>query len=177
MRLLILPKDIDLTQDGMMTLNGTAIYQIAQTAGVEYDNSNGDDAYKESKRRVNEWFYHHMDEVPFHKLCYNTSIKTNDINTYLTDNSTTSVLAIDPHHGMTPLHILSMNPHAPADAIAALLAVNTETIFCEDNQGKTALDYAREYNVGGLLGMMNVLCNHRRASSEPSSLKRKRGTW
>ena len=96
-------------------------------AGVRYEVE--DDDYDEPIRGVNEQLIHHMDEVLFHKLCYNMSVTTNEINTYLNENNNNSALAIDPFHGMTPLHIISMNPHAPADAIAALLAVNTEAVF------------------------------------------------
>ena len=58
---------------------------------------------------------------------------------------------------------VSMNPHAPAETIAALLDVNMEVAFRLDKQGKILLDYARDYNVGGLVGMINGLCNHRHA--------------
>ena len=60
--------------------------------------------------------------------------------------------------------MLSMNPHAPADAIAALFNSNMDAIFCADNQQKTPLEYARDYNVGGLVGMITSLCNHRNSS-------------
>ena len=66
---------------------------------------------------------------------------------------------------MTPLHMLSMNPYAPADAVAALLEVNVETAFSLDNEGKIPLDYARDYNVGGLVAMISALCNHRNSAS------------
>ena len=65
---------------------------------------------------------------------------------------------------MTPLHMLSMNPHAPADTIAALLDVNMDVAFRLDNQGKISLDYARDYNVDGLVATITGLCNHRHAA-------------
>ena len=67
---------------------------------------------------------------------------------------------------MTPLHMLSMNPHAPADAIAALLDINVEVAFRLDNEMKMSLDYTRDYNVGGLVAAINGLCNHRNAAWE-----------
>ena len=81
-----------------------------------------------------------------------------------TENEADAALTIDPYHGMTPLHMLTMNPHAQAETIAALLDVNVEVAFGMDNRGKMSLDYAREYNVGGLVGMINGLCNHRHAA-------------
>ena len=65
---------------------------------------------------------------------------------------------------MGPLHMLSMNPHAPSDSIALLLNSNMEAVFCVDNQQKSPLDYARDYNVGDLVGIINGLCNHRRTA-------------
>ncbi len=68
---------------------------------------------------------------------------------------------------MTPMHMLSLNPHAaPADAKAALLNVNMEIAFLSDNQGKISLDHARNYVVSGLVGMINGPGNHRNAEGE-----------
>merc|ERR1711865_258213 len=92
------------------------------------------------------------------------SITTKHIKDYLNEHGNDSALAIDTIHGMTPLHILSMNHHAPADTIAALFNFNIQTIFCADNQQKTPLEYARDYNVGGLIQIINGLCNHRNSS-------------
>ena len=61
------------------------------------------------------------------------------------------MLQTDATYGMTPLHLLMMNPHAPAETIAALLDTNMEAVLCLDNQQKTPLEYARDYNAGGLV--------------------------
>jgi len=169
MRLLILPNDIDLSKVGKWIITNTAVYQIAEASGVEYVHENNFPITSdESSRRVNEWLFHHMDGVmddaPFHRLCYNSSIKTKHINDYLAENGTDAAFTIDPYHAMTPLHMLSMNLHATADTIAALLDVNMEAAFCLDNQGKMSMDYARDYNVDGLVGIVNGLCNHRHAA-------------
>eukprot|EP00554_Chaetoceros_debilis_P015942 CAMPEP_0194125528 /NCGR_PEP_ID=MMETSP0150-20130528/59510_1 /TAXON_ID=122233 /ORGANISM="Chaetoceros debilis, Strain MM31A-1" /LENGTH=693 /DNA_ID=CAMNT_0038819339 /DNA_START=83 /DNA_END=2167 /DNA_ORIENTATION=- len=151
LRLLILPNDIDL-DNVRVIIDETAISQIAENAGVAYERTEccDDGGTEESSRRVNEWLIQHMDNSPFHKLCYNSSITTKHINDYLNEHGNDSARAIDTIHGMTPLHMLSMNPHSPADAIAALLDVDMEVVFRLDNQGKISLDYARDYNVGGL---------------------------
>ena len=88
MRLLILPHDMDLNNIGMDIIIGTAVYEIAKASGVRYELDRA--AIRsigyvlgnavESNRRVNEWLFHHMDEAPFHKLCYNSPITTKDIN-------------------------------------------------------------------------------------------------
>lgn len=165
LRLLNLPNDIDLSSVGNMIILHTAIEKIARVAGVAYEWGN---RYytDESIRQVNEWLYRQMDETPFHKLCCDSSVTTKQINDHLDGHGNDSALQTDTIHGMNPLHILAMNPNAPADAISALLNANMEAAFCQDNQGKMPLDYAGEYNVDGLVGMITVLCNHRRAATE-----------
>ena len=124
---------------------------------------------------MNEWLIHHMDEeMPFHKLCYNSSITTKDINKHLIEHGNNSALVTEMIHGMNPLHMLSMNPHDPPEAVAALLNVNVEVAFCVDNQGNMSLDYARDCNVGGLVEMINGLCNYRN-SPIPVELDTDRG--
>ena len=169
LRLLILPIYIEIF-DGAV-FRDTGIQRIAEHAGVEYEMMEGgdiDEYTDESHRRLKEWLIHHMDASPFHKLCYNSSITTKQLNDYLTDtdhgDDSALTIDIDAIHGMTPLHMLSMNPHAPADAAAVFLNVNMEVAFCMDNQGKTPIDYARDYNVGGLIVMIGSLCNHRHSS-------------
>ena len=56
---------------------------------------------------------------------------------------------------MTPLRILAMYPNALADSIASLLDSNMEAAFCLDNQQKAPLEYAIDYNVGGLVGWID----------------------
>ena len=168
MRLLVLPHDINVSNVGEQIIHKAGIQQIARAARVVlYDYNNF-----RSNRRVNEWLIHHMDDSPFHKLCYDSSVTTRQINDYLHERGNDAALVIDTIHGKTPLHMLSMNPHAPADAIAALLDVNMEVAFCLDNQGKMSMDYARDYNVGGLVGIVNGLCIDMRQIE--NTLKRKR---
>lgn len=53
-----------------------------------------------------------------------------------------------------------MNPNAPTDVVAALLDYVIEGGICLYNQEKTPLEYVREYNVSGLVGMIACLCGH-----------------
>eukprot|EP00554_Chaetoceros_debilis_P014022 CAMPEP_0194125854 /NCGR_PEP_ID=MMETSP0150-20130528/59681_1 /TAXON_ID=122233 /ORGANISM="Chaetoceros debilis, Strain MM31A-1" /LENGTH=377 /DNA_ID=CAMNT_0038819681 /DNA_START=142 /DNA_END=1276 /DNA_ORIENTATION=+ len=158
-----LPHDIDLSNVGHVIITSTGIQQIARTAGVEYEMNNV--LTGGSNRRVNEWLIHQMDESPFHKLCYDTSVTSKQINDYLIEHDNDSALQTDGNYGMTPLHMLAMNPHAPADSISTLLNSNQEAVFSLDNEEKTPLDYARDYNVGGLVGMITGLCNQRNSSA------------
>ena len=130
MILLILPNDIDLSNvDGVIIWN-TGIYQIVVKVGVAYEAYDEYGVADEDGRRVNEWLFHHMDDATLHKLCHNFSITTKHIIEYLNKHGNESALATDPYHGMTPLHMLLMNPHAPPDSIAALLNIDMESAFC-----------------------------------------------
>ena len=65
---------------------------------------------------------------------------------FINFNGVENSRVIDDIHGMTPLHMLSMNPHAPKNALAGnLLHANMEAAFWKDKQGKTPLDYVCEY--------------------------------
>ena len=163
LRLMIVPKVICNLNLGNGCISNTGIIQIAEAnAGVRYGDDDESSMLQEYHlTRVREWWSSHMNEAPFHKLCYNSSVTTKQINDYLVENGNDAACTTDPHHGMIPLHILSMNPHAPADAIAALHNVNVEIALCVDNQGKIPLDYAIEYNVGGLIALISGLCSVR----------------
>jgi len=158
MRFLILPHDIDLGKVGNRIIYQTGIEQFARTAGVEYNWNN--DLTEESNRRVNEWLFHHMDDAPFHMLCYDSSVTTKQISDFLDEHGNDSALAIDTIHGMTPLHILSMNPHAPADTILTLLKTNINAANVGDNRGKTPLYYALYYNPCAFVRMYSYLHEH-----------------
>ena len=158
LRLIILPNDIDLGKVGNKIISYTHIQQIAKASGVEYDYYYG--GFVEHNRRVNEWLFHHMDAAPFHKLCYDSSVTTKQISDYLHEHGDDSALAIDTIHGMTPLHILSMNPHAPPDAILTLLKANINAANVGDNRGKTPLYYALYHNPFAFVRMYSYLREH-----------------
>ena len=108
--------------------------------------------FEDTNRPVNEWLVHRMDEAPFHKLCYSSAMRR--ISTC--------------HRSlpwMTTLHILTRNPLAPPETITALLDVNVEVAFCFDNWEKIPLEYARDYKIGGLIGMISGVCNPRYANT------------
>uniref|UniRef100_A0A7S3QJ06 Leucine-rich repeat domain-containing protein n=1 Tax=Chaetoceros debilis TaxID=122233 RepID=A0A7S3QJ06_9STRA len=162
MKLLILPDDIDPDNVCDLIIDCNGLEHIAAASDVEYEfESDSIFLSDESIRRVKEWLIHHMDESPFQKLCYDTSVTASKINDYLDENVPGSALHVERIHGMTPLHMLTMNPHAPADAIAALFVSNMEAIFQSDHQERDPLDNARTYNADGLVATIAALCNHR----------------
>uniref|UniRef100_A0A7S3VGD5 Leucine-rich repeat domain-containing protein n=1 Tax=Chaetoceros debilis TaxID=122233 RepID=A0A7S3VGD5_9STRA len=175
LRLLILPNDVDIGNNLIhihRLVGGTDIRKIAKYDGVVFYGGYGvgginssdrseRDPWRDYRKRMNNWLIHHMDHFPFHKLCYNSSITSKQINDYLDEHGNNSSRFIDIFHQMTPLHMITMNPHAPAHAISALLESNIGGGFCLDFYDKTPLDYARDYNVDGLIGMISSLCMHR----------------
>lgn len=62
--------------------------------------------------------------------------------------------------GMTPLHMIAMDPDTPSHFFAALVYANMDDVTSADNDGKTPLDHARECNVPGLLAMIEAMCMH-----------------
>uniref|UniRef100_A0A7S3Q5T2 Leucine-rich repeat domain-containing protein n=1 Tax=Chaetoceros debilis TaxID=122233 RepID=A0A7S3Q5T2_9STRA len=163
LRFLILPDDFNLSHVGNMIIRGTPIHQFAEAAGIGYE-FDYPEATDGISPRINEWLFRHMDESPFHKGCYDSSITTRKVNDYLNEHGKASAFAVDAIHGMTPLHILAMNPYASADTIAALHISNTQAALSADNQGKTTLEYARDNNVGGMVEILMELCNHKNAA-------------
>jgi len=169
-----------------LLIHGTAIQQIAEAAGVQYRDAGpgapGTEPGQgrgfriesiESIRQVNEWLIHHMDGSPFHKLCYRADINAKQINDYLNDHGNQSTAELDPFHGMTPLHMLAVNPHAPVDALAGnIFHANMDAAVVPDNHGHTPLDYAKQYNVPGLLKMIEALCmNYHISGPQPKQNK------
>ena len=82
---------------------------------------------------------------------------------------------IDRWHKTSPLHMLSMNPHAPASAFELLFGMWKWSIFKKDNKRNTPLEYAEVNNVAGLLAMIKCLCEYRNATVIPSAIPKK--TW
>eukprot|EP01083_Nonionella_stella_P160967 526692_1 len=113
LRLLVLPNDINLSNIGKWIIRDTYICQIARAGGVEYEYNGDVSIINESVRQFHEWLIHDMEETPFHKLCCDSFVTTKEINDYLNENGNDTALQIDTIHGMIPLHMLSMNPHAP----------------------------------------------------------------
>jgi len=161
LRFLILPYDIHLNNVGNEIIRDTCVVEASGVA-YDYEDIGGGDTEvtDESNGLVNEWLVHHMDAAPFHKLCYNSTIATKQINDYLHEHGNDSALAIDTIHGMTPLHMLSMNPHAPADTILTLLKANINAANVEDNRGNTPLYYALYHNPCGFVRMYSYLREH-----------------
>ena len=159
-----LPDDIDVECVGDQLIYATRLEYLAEeNTGTRYlcDEVYPDNVIPDGRRPITEWLIHHMDDVPLHKICYSTTVTSDQVNDYISAHGNDVTLAIEPNYGMTPLHILSQNPNASSDVLLSLLMCNMETAFIDDDDGEMPLDHARNYNVLGLVSMLNVLCNHR----------------
>eukprot|EP01083_Nonionella_stella_P255253 876340_1 len=78
LRLAILPNCIDLQNIGLVFIH-TYLLQLAISAGVieGYISSDANE-----QQHVHNWLIHHMDAVPFHKICYDSSVNTQTIHDY-----------------------------------------------------------------------------------------------
>ena len=57
------------------------------------------------------------------------------------------------------LHMMARNPYASPDIMPGMIAhTNMSAALCSDNKGNTPIDCARQYNVLGMLKMMEALC-------------------
>ena len=167
---LMLPQDLDLVAHTCKDFDKTGIYKkIAFRMNIRYTYKNfsfrspmrGQKvATQRSNERVNRWLTSYMETYSFHKLCYDQSITTIKINDFLAER-VNAASVVDHYHIMTPLHVLAGNPHAPSGSISALYHSHPESVFHLDILYNTPLDLAREYNVDGLLELINCLCIHR----------------
>ena len=95
LRILILPDTISPDNLGSELISCSDLNLIAEDFG-NVDYSYNGDGYvelgegedippvtEESNAEVNEWLMSYMDEYPFHKLCYNVNVNSQEINDYL----------------------------------------------------------------------------------------------
>ena len=170
--LLILPDEIDISKIGKWIITGTDVEKIVENAGEAYGATPFDGGFQVSDEdfsQTHNWLLHHMDRDPFHKLCYNSFVTTKQISDHINENGEDTARSVDSFHNMTPLHVLSMNPHASGETIATLLETNKGVAFCLDTQRNSPLDYAREHNAAGLVGMVNGLCIYERSEAAANS--------
>ncbi len=98
---------------------------------------------------------------PLHKSCLNVNVSVQSIQGCILDHGTDAASIID-HDGMTPLHILAMNPHADSGTIVACLETDKRSAFVGDSRGNTPLDYLlKEDNFEGFTAVVMSLCVHR----------------
>ncbi|MCP4748032.1 MAG: leucine-rich repeat domain-containing protein [Desulfobacteraceae bacterium] len=115
-------------------------------------------------QNVNRWLNRYLeDEYPFHRICFDSCVTTNELNDYFNEGEgrNSNAALLNEYNRASPLHMLSMNPHAPEDAFAMLFKRWKHAIFKKDLLNNTPLQYAEIHNVRGLIAMIGCLCEHR----------------
>lgn len=144
LKLFVLSKNINPTHLGRRLVDRTRIQTIAGVNGVW-------------QRHIHNFLIHHMDDAPLHKLCLDPGVSKEAINDYLQDHGEDSALVQDSTHGMLPLHLLIMNPHAEDAAICRVFGIDMDTAFRFDVYNKTPWEYAAECSYSRKLSLMSEL--------------------
>ncbi len=96
---------------------------------------------------------------PLHKECLKIHVSVQAIQDCLHEHGN-AVAAVRDHDGMTPLHILAMNPHATVGVMLSCFKANMDAVFVGDSRGLTPMYYLKEYNHEGYTFMVMSLCIH-----------------
>ncbi len=115
---------------------------------------------------------------PMHKTCLSTDVSSQTIHTCFRTYGPVTAFMTD-HDGMTPLHILTMNPHATPASILTCLNLNINAAFMRDDSDMMPMDYLWKYErLESLFTVIQSLCLHRDAHGQSfqrhSSSTRKR---
>ncbi len=108
---------------------------------------------------------------PLCKVCLDINVTAQTIHECIQANGPVSAILANTPGGLTPLHIMVMNPYANAGAILTCFHLNMSMAFERDESERSPLDYLwRNSNVGCFVSMIQALCLHREAESKMSSL-------
>ncbi len=166
LRILSLPATIDLERVGHRIVHDCP---SLLTGSVRYWYA--DEVHDE---QVNHWVKHRLDDLPLHKICMDTSITARMITDFTEEHGTEAAFRIDEHE-MTPLHLLTINPHAALPSIMACYDTNPSATIYPDNRSLTPIDYLWEFdNLEGIISIVQALCMHRETCRCPEWDKRKR---
>ncbi len=156
LRILKLPDDIDLDHVGIGFLYNCNDLLCAGHVKYELD----DEDYVINDYEITQWLHERYSKLPFHAICHNPSVSCKMIMDFQDSKNETQArthACIRDDNEMTPLHILACNPDASSDAIASCFLIYPNAAIAIDNQGLTPIDYARKYNVQGLLALTKAL--------------------
>ncbi len=103
----------------------------------------------------------YRNQHPLHRDCLNTHVNAQQIFGCIHEHGS-AVAAMMDHDGMTPLHILAMNPHADEGSLMACLDANMSAAILGDGRGFTPLDYLRVYHdIEDHTAVLSALILHR----------------
>ncbi len=108
-----------------------------------------------------------------HKMCLDSNVTAQLIRDFIRENENESededgsastirtATTCTEHEEMSPLHIIAMNPYADPGAVMTCFDTNMDAAFVRDNEGKTPLEYLREYDKLSAHNLIvAALCTH-----------------
>ena len=161
MRILSLPPTINTEQIGRCILRRCrALFRITQVQEYDFVDDNSEEVHQSLLN------FHHI-LPPLHKACLETNVSVQSIHDCIRVHGRATAFA-KAYDGMTPFHILAMNPHtSPASFVACLELNICAAVVRDDYLGLSPIDYLWEYsNIECIISLIQVLCLHREANSE-----------
>ncbi len=162
LRIVPLPSNMDIANiksnvfDYCFTFFDTTKLKPYERTDVEYRHE-WDNNYDEVHQAMID-FYRNCS--PLHKVCLDTNVTAKAIQECINMHGTTVASIVD-HDGMTPLHILAMNPHASITSLEACFDANMNAAITNDSRDKLPLEYLIEYdNLEGHVLLVTALCLH-----------------
>ncbi len=111
----------------------------------------------------------HRDLPPFHKACLETDIRPQLIQDHIRICGRSSASTAT-YGGISPVHILAMNPRVTSGCMMACLDLNLDLLFVKDETGMTPLDYLWKCNnIECIISIMSVLCLHHEVKNDLKS--------
>ncbi len=185
LRVLSLPPNLTVRQIGKRAFLGCNALQRF----LNYDYDLREDNSEEIHQSILDFC---RNQPPLHQVCLDTNVTAQTIHECVDEHGPAPAFTID-HNGMTPLHILAINPYATTGSILACLDLNihaavvrdrvddfdNETDNNDDDSGNTnadaeigmtPLDYLWKYeNIDSLICLVQALCLHREGAREIES--------
>ncbi len=156
-RILRLPLDVDVPDTIFYYCE--AFFETTQIQDYLYDYTTHQTINIDEVHQAVINFYTNL--PPLHQACLDTDVNAQSlhdcVDTHGPDNA-----ALRDHDGMTPLHILAMNPHADVRVVGACFRVDMNAAVKSDNRGNTPLDYLKvHHDIEYHTFLMASLCMYR----------------
>ncbi len=175
-RILPLPLGIDINQigDGDHRIMEEGCDTFSRITQIQTYNTWRNGNYRNITNQVHQAlrdFYTNLH--PWYKACLDTIISAQTIQECIRTHGIAAAYTTD-YDGMTPLHILALNPHATTGCLLACFEANQRAAFVRDGRDKTPLDTLLEYgDLDSYSGIVTALCM-RRMSMNGWARKRQR---
>ncbi len=173
-RILPIPTQIDIRKIGQSIIVACReFFRISQMQPYKYINvSRGQPHYLLMNNfQVNQAIIDfHRNLSPLQQVCLDTNVSAQSIHQCILTHGPQAAYNTN-YDGMTPLHILVLNPHATTGSILTCFHANMSAglekyDWYDDGSlvgGKTPLDCLMEYDLDSYIAVVTALCNHKDA--------------